>query len=84
MQFGRVIGLCLIGLGVVLLAFQAYWFLSIRQGMRVERQSPGASEQGYKSTPLPGIVGVALIVGGLGVFSKARRAYEPDPRHAVK
>jgi len=72
MQFGRVLGLCLVGLGIILLGLQAYWFLSNRQGIPVERQSSRTTEQSDRASPLPGIVGVALIVGGIGVLSKAR------------
>ena len=75
-QFGRAFGLFLITLGIISLIMQAALFLSSR------RSNPTRSsvkvEHRSNANPLPGIVGTASIVGGIGFYSMARRGEESE------
>jgi hypothetical protein len=72
-QFGKIAGICLIIVGFALLGLQAEWSMSVpappvHGGARVERE--------WKSSPYPGIFGMALVVGGAGFVFAARRRKE--------
>ena len=82
MQFGTVVGLFLVTLGVILLALQGARFLSTQKVSPT--QSSTKISEASNTNPLPGIIGVVCIVGGIGFYSVARRRDEPDPTHAIK
>jgi hypothetical protein len=83
MQFGKIHGVALVVLGVVLLCIQAMLYLTPRE------VSSGAIETSitkaeHKTNPLAGIFGAISLVAGIAIFSTARRADEPEAKHAVK
>ena len=78
MQFGRVFGLFLISLGIILLILQAALFLWSRRTNTA--RSSVKIEQRSNANPLSGIVGAACIVGGIGFHSMARRGDESESR----
>lgn len=82
MQFGRIHGLALIILGVILIGFQFNLALSDKRDVSSE---PGAAVQTRSNNfgPLAGIFGGVSLVAGIAVFATARRRDDPDAHHAV-
>jgi hypothetical protein len=79
MQFGRLIGAGLVGLGILLLFLQFSFFLdSIRAAPRP------AELHRHHVTVLPGILGGVLLIGGVVVFFTGQIEDEADPKHALK
>ena len=81
MRLANTFGACLITLGIALLALQITWIVS-GQG----RPQPTGKKvaHDYKRTPYAGIVGVALIAGGIGFVFVARRQDEPPSRGSIR
>ena len=81
MRFTKIFGVCLITLGIALLALQITWM-----GSGQVRPQPAGKKAAhdYKRSPYPGIVGVALIVGGTGFLFTARRRVEPPSRRSMR
>ena len=81
MRFTKTFGACLITLGIALLALQITWMAS----GRVRPQPTGKkAAHDYKRSPYAGIVGVALIAGGIGFVFMARREDEPPSRRSMR
>ena len=81
MRFTKIFGVCLIAVGIALLALQITWMAS-GQG---RPQSIGKKyAHDYKRSPYAGIVGVALIAGGIGFVFMARREDEPRSRRSMR
>jgi hypothetical protein len=79
MQFGRLMGAGLAGLGILLLVLQFSFFMdSIRAAPR-----PPEPHR-HHVTPLPGILGGILLIGGIVVFSTGRIQDESDPKNTIK
>jgi hypothetical protein len=78
MSLAKVLGACLITLGIALLALQIAWVIS---GQMKTLPAGKKAAHDYKHTPYPGIAGVALVVGGIGFMFMARRGDGPRPRH---
>ena len=83
MQFGKIHGVALIVLGAVLLCIQAMLYLAPKE------VSSGATETSiskteHKTNPMAGLLGVVSLIAGIAIFSTARRADEPEAKHAVK
>jgi hypothetical protein len=82
MQFGKVQGIALMVLGIILIGIQAT--------LAVPRTPAGASAEAApktaetKTSIVPGIVGAISLIGGIAVFATARRTNEPPPKDAVK
>jgi len=81
MRFTKIFGVCLITLGFALLALQITWMVSGRTGPQPTGKK---AAHDYKRTPYPGIVGVALIAGGIGFVFMARREEEPPSRRSMR
>ena len=81
MQFGRVMGLSLIAIGILLLVLQGVLFLSSSSVNPAPSTPP---TQKHQPSPLPGAAGLGALVLGAVLFRTARRRDEPDPKHAVK
>jgi hypothetical protein len=89
MQFGKIHGISLIVLGLVLIVLQFEFALAGRRDINPSAQGQAASipEQQahpHRLGPLVGIVGAVTLVAGLVVFATAGRRDEPDAQHAVK
>jgi hypothetical protein len=79
-QFGRVLGSCLVLLGLILISLQGW--RSLRSATPVETNPH--MEQHSDNSYVPGMVGTAMLIAGIAVFASGRRQDEPDPRHAIK
>ena len=68
MHFGKIAGICLISVGIALLAVQARRSMSMQADharQKVERE--------LKNSPYAGIFGMAFVVGGAGFVFAARK-----------
>jgi hypothetical protein len=81
MRFTKIFGVCLIAVGIALLALQITWMVSA-QGRPQPIGRKAAHD--YKRSPYAGIVGVALIAGGIGFVFMARREDEPPSRRSLR
>ena len=81
MQFGRMMGVGLLVVGMLLLVFQGIIFLS-SPSVNPSPSTPPAQQS--KTSSLPGIVGLAALAVGAVLFLTGRRQDEPEPKHAVK
>ena len=81
MRFTKIFGVCLITLGIALLALQIAWMAS---GQGRPQPTGKKAAHDYKRSPYAGIVGVALIAGGIGFVFMARREDEPPSRRSMR
>jgi hypothetical protein len=81
-QFGRLHGVALIVLGIVLLGVQATISMTPKSAKIPAETSPTVSE--HKTTWFPGIIGTVSLLAGVGLFVTASRRDEPPSEHAVK
>jgi hypothetical protein len=80
MQFGKLHGIALTILGILLLVFQATLYMSPTKV--ASGPEPRTVEQ--RTNPVPGIVGIVSLFSGIAVFLTAQRRDEPQPKHALK
>jgi hypothetical protein len=83
MQFGKLHGVVLVLLGLVLLIVQAFISLPPRYFLHMPIPSLATRRQ-QNTSPVPGILGGASLIVGIVVFATAQRRDEPDSKHAVK
>jgi hypothetical protein len=81
MQFGRISGLALIVLGIILCALQAVLIVAYKGRSQATEVTANAQR---RATPLPGIVGAGSLITGIALLATARRRDEPPPKYAVK
>jgi hypothetical protein len=81
MQFGRICGLALVVLGIILCGLQAVLVVAPKMNRQANKVTSNAE---HRSNPLPGIVGAGSLVAGIAMLATARRRDEPEPKHAVK
>jgi hypothetical protein len=87
MQFGRIHGIALIILGVILIGLQLNLAFANRSQVPEPGQPSAASVPPHDSNrfgPLAGIIGAASLVAGIAVLATARRRDEPDSAHRVR
>ena len=86
MQFGRVYGIGLIVLGLLLCGYQAK--LALKPNMdRQTAETQAATTSEHRPTALPAIVGTASFVIGVVILATSRRRghpEQPDAKHAIK
>jgi hypothetical protein len=82
MQFGKISGLGLIVLGILLCGLQLVRYVAPQTAPARPDQSMTRPE--HKTSSLPGVIGAASLIVGIVMFATARRKDEPDPKHAVK
>ena len=82
MQFGKISGLGLIVLGILLCGLQFVQYVTPLKGPAPPEQSMTRPE--HKTNSLPGIIGAGSFVLGIVLLATARRKDEPDPKHAIK
>jgi len=83
MQFGRVTGIAMLVLGMILALVQFIIVTGARrdEGKRVRDNTPTVES---KLSYAPGIIGGLFLVGGIWVIYTSRRADEPPVERAVK
>lgn len=83
MQFGKIHGLALAILGVVLLGLQAWFYVApnkVTSGV-TEAVTPKVE---HRTNPAAGILGLISLIAGVGIFITRRKADEPETKYAVK
>lgn len=81
MQFGRICGLALAVLGIILCGLQAVLVVAPKMG---QQATEVRSDAQHRTNPLPGIVGAGSLIAGIAMLATARRGDEPEPKNAVK
>lgn len=83
MQFGKVNGIALFVLGMILLLVQFVIITGVRrdEGKDVRDTTPTVES---KMSYAPGIIGGIFLLGGIWVIYTSRRSDEPPPERAVK
>jgi len=81
MQFGRISGLALVVLGIILCGLQAVLIVAPKKDSQAAEVT---AKSQHRATPLPGIVGVGSLITGIALFATARRKDEPPAKYAVK
>src|SRR5260370_20949520 len=85
MQFGRIYGIGLTILGIVLCVLQFVMYMTPRQKevnpAQTETRTVTKTEPGTSS--LPGIIGAGSLVAGIALFVTARRKDETKPTYTV-
>ena len=87
MQFGRIHGIALIILGMILIGVQLDFALASRENVPPRGQPSGVTAQPrdeHRFGLLVGIVGTASLIAGIVVFASARRKDEPAPSRRVR
>jgi hypothetical protein len=82
MQFGKIQGIALMVLGIILLGIQAMLAVPKTPSSASTEAAPNPVES--KTSVVPGIVGAISLIGGIAIFATARRSDEPPPEDAVK
>jgi len=82
MQFGKVQGIALMVLGIILIGIQAMLAVPRTPAGAAGEAAPKTAET--KTSIVPGIVGAISLIGGIAIFATARRTDEPPPKDAVK
>jgi hypothetical protein len=82
MQWGRIQGLALMVLGLILIAMQVMIIMPKTPASAPSEAAPKMVET--KTSYLPGIVGVVSLIAGVAVFATARHTDEPPPEDTVK
>jgi hypothetical protein len=87
MQFGRIHGVALIILGLILIGLQLNLAFANRSQVPQAGQPSAVTVQPHDANrfgPLAGVIGAASLVAGIAVFATARRRDEPDSAHRVR
>ena len=82
MQFGRLYGIGLIVLGIILCLLQFVRYAAEPKKEVIPAQAVPKGQ--YVTSSLPGIVGAGSLVAGIALFVTARRKDEPSTKYAVK
>jgi hypothetical protein len=82
MQFGRIQGIALMVLGLILIAMQVTIIMPKTPASAPSEAATKMVET--KTSYLPGIVGVISLIAGVAVFTTARHNDEPPPEDTVK
>ena len=83
MQFGKIHGLALAILGVVLLGLQALFYMAPNKVISGTTEAPTPKVE-HRTSPAAGILGVISLIAGVGIFVTRRKADEPEAKYAVK
>ncbi len=83
MQFGKIHGVALAVLGIILLCIQVMFYVAPKEVNSGAIES-SITKAEHKTNPMAGILGIASLIAGIAIFSTARRADEPEAKHAIK
>jgi hypothetical protein len=82
MQFGKIHGMALAILGIVLLGIQTAYYM---MPTSVISGPTGVSRTAHHAiNPLFGVVGLISLLVGVAIIATASRSDEPDRKNAVK
>lgn len=81
MQFGRISGLALVVLGIILCGLQVVLIVTPKKDSQATEVTANAQR---RTNPLPGIVGAGSLITGIALLATAGRRDEPAPKYAVK
>jgi hypothetical protein len=84
MQFGKFQGGVLLGLGVLLILVQIFFYHPLTTTPPPVGENPTAPLRGNKTSSLAGILGGICVLAGGVIFFTAQRRDEPHPQNAVK
>jgi protein-S-isoprenylcysteine O-methyltransferase Ste14 len=85
MQFGRIYGIGLIVLGLVLLVLQFVQYLNLPKEVGpTQTETRTVKNTQHLTSSWPGFIGVGSLVAGIAVFITARRKEEPNPKYKGK
>jgi hypothetical protein len=82
LQFGKISGLALIVLGILLCGLQGVQYITPQTDRVPDQQSTTRPQ--HKTSSLPGIIGAGSLIVGIVLLMTARHKDEPEPKHAVK
>jgi hypothetical protein len=83
MQFGKIHGLALAILGVVLLGLQAWFYVAPNKVVTGVTEAV-TSKVEHRTNPAVGILEVISLIAGVGIFVTRRKADQPETKYAVK
>jgi hypothetical protein len=83
MQFGKIQGIALAVLGIILLGLQAMYYFTATPGT-INGPTEVPQTAHHVLSPLFGIFGLISLVVGVGILLTASRRDEPSRRNAVK
>jgi hypothetical protein len=83
MQFGKIHGIALFVLGLVLVVVQAVISMGPHNDPRAAAQD-GRQAVESKISYAPGVIGAVFLLGGMWVIFTSRRSDEPPAERAVK
>jgi hypothetical protein len=83
MQFGKIHGLALAILGVLLLGLQAWFYMAPNKVISAAADAVTPKVE-HRTNPAAGILGVISLIAGVGIFVTRRKADEPETKYAVK
>jgi hypothetical protein len=84
MQFGKFQGAVLLGLGVLLILLQIFFYHPLTTSPPPVGENPTASLRSKQTSSLAGILGGICVLAGGAIFFTAQRRDEPHPKNAVK
>ena len=85
MQFGRIYGIGLIILGILLCGLQfVHYMVPPKKEVFPDHTEMRTGTHDRVRSSLPGIIGAGSLVAGIALFVTARRKDEPEPKYKVK
>jgi hypothetical protein len=85
MQFGRIYGIGLIVLGLVLLVLQfVHYMTPLKELGPTQTETRTVKNTQHLTSSWPGIIGAGSLVGGIALFVTARRKDDPNPKYKMK
>jgi len=85
MQFGRIYGIGLIVLGLVLLVSQfVHYMTPLKELGPTQTETRTVKNTQHLTSSWPGFIGAGSLVTGIALFITARRKDEPDSKSKVK
>jgi len=83
MQFGKIHGLALAALGIILLGLQVMFSMTANT-VTSDATEASMLKVEHRTIPVAGILGVVFLIAGAGIYITRRNPDEPEKRYAVK
>ena len=85
MRFGRIYGVGLIAVGLVLLVGQFIHYMTPPKEVGpTQTETRTVKTTQHLSSSWPGFIGAGSLVAGIALFVTSRRKDEPNPKYRVK